>query len=156
LGVSLNDEILFDLEDLITPVDELEGLVLPFITEEIDSVILSMPNDKAPSPNGFNSLFFKKSWHIIGEDIYSLCRDFFNHCADLKSISSSLITLIPKKNNPEIINDFRPISLLNTSVKILTKLLANRLQKVILRIIHENQFANLSGYKAFKFWINKV
>jgi hypothetical protein len=140
LGVSLNVDILFDLEDLITPVGDLEGLILPFSTEEIDSIILSMPSDKAPGPDGFNSLFFKKAWHTIREDIYSLCRDFFNHCADIKSINSSLITLVPKKNNPETINDFRPISLLNTSVKLLTKLLANRLQKVILRIIHDNQY----------------
>jgi len=61
LGVSLNVDILFDLEDLITPVGDLEGLILPFSTEEIDSIILSMPSDKAPGPDGFNSLFFKKA-----------------------------------------------------------------------------------------------
>lgn len=37
-------------------------------------------------------------------------------------------------------NDFRPISLLNTSVKIITKLLGNRLQKVILKLVHENHY----------------
>lgn len=59
LGVSPNIEILFDLEDLISPVEGLEELVLTFSSEEIDSVILSMANDKAPEPDGFNSLLRK-------------------------------------------------------------------------------------------------
>jgi retron-type reverse transcriptase len=49
-------------------------------------------------------------------------------------------SLIPKKDNPIKVGDFRPISLLNSSVKLLTKILANRLQKVITTIIHKNQY----------------
>jgi hypothetical protein len=46
--------------------------------------------------------------------------------------------LITKKDNPQTANDFRPISLLNLSLKLLTKLLANRLQKFIHSVIHAN------------------
>jgi hypothetical protein len=58
----------------------------------------------------------------------------------MKSINESHIVLVPKKDNPVRINDFKPISLLNSSVKLLTKLLANRLQGIILNIIHKNQY----------------
>jgi hypothetical protein len=55
-------------------------------------------------------------------------------------LNESFITLVPKKNNPETVNDFRPISLLNSSIKLLTKILAERLQAVILHLLHANQY----------------
>jgi retron-type reverse transcriptase len=58
----------------------------------------------------------------------------------MQSINGSHITLIPKKTSPLTISDYRPISLLNTSIKIVTKLLANRLQKIITKLIHRNQY----------------
>ena len=58
----------------------------------------------------------------------------------LESINSSFITLIPKDNNPTSLNDFRPITLMNCVLKLLTKLMANRLQRVIIPIIHQNQY----------------
>jgi hypothetical protein len=61
----------------------------------------------------------------------------------LESINSSFITLIPKCDNPITANDFRPISLLNSVLKIITKLLANRLQKIILKVVHKNQYGFL-------------
>lgn len=64
---------------------------------------------------------------------------------DVSSINGSLITLIPKKDSPQFINDYMPISLLNYSVKFLTKLLANRLQRVVLSVIHTNQYGFIKG-----------
>lgn len=58
----------------------------------------------------------------------------------LQSINGSYISLIPKVDNPSVVSDYRPISLLNISIKIITKLLANRLQNHIVNIIHTNQY----------------
>jgi hypothetical protein len=107
--------------------------------------VVEFPTDKAPSPDGFNGYFVKKAWHIIRQDIYRLCSEFYNHEADLKSINYSYITLVPKKENLECINDFRPIALLNTSLKILTKFLANRLQRKMQRVVHDNQYGFIKG-----------
>jgi hypothetical protein len=123
---------------LIQPISGLEELSVPFTTQEIDAVINSMPLDKAPGPDGFNGQFLKSCWHIIKEDIYKLCDDFYEGNLNLESINIGHITLIPKIQNPEGVNDFRPITLLNCILKILTKLLANRLQKVVLKIVHKN------------------
>lgn len=55
-------------------------------------------------------------------------------------VSMAHITLVPKTDNATKISDFRPISLLDTSVKILTKLLANRLQLLMPDLVHKNQY----------------
>jgi hypothetical protein len=69
----------------------------------------------------------------------------FHNQADIKSINHSYITLVPKKANHESVNDFRPISLLNSSPKMVCKLLANRLQSVALEVVHENQYGFIKG-----------
>ena len=140
LGFSMNPQMLFDLNRIINIDIDLSSLILPTSRAEIDKVIKLIPNDKAPGPDDFNGLFLKKCWPIIKESFYTLCDDFFAGNLDLESINNSFITLVPKVNNPETVNDFRPISLLNTSIKLLTKILAERLQAIILQIIHANQY----------------
>jgi hypothetical protein len=84
--------------------------------------------------------FFRKCWPIIKKDIYDLCNQFHDGSLNLQSINRSYITLIPNNSASATTHDFRPISLLNCALKIITKILANRLQKVIMRLIHENQY----------------
>lgn len=60
-------------------------------------------------------------------------------------MNAGFITLIPKIQSPETANDYRPITLLNCYLKLLYKILANRLQRIILRIIHRNQYGFLKG-----------
>ena len=129
-----------DLESLIQVNIDLSFLEAPFSLEEIDLIVSNLPSDKSPGPDGFNTDFIKKCWHIIKEDFYKLCQAF--HLGELcvQSINGSYITLIPKVDNPTKALDFRPISLLNTSMKLIAKLLANRLQQVIQSLIHKNQY----------------
>jgi hypothetical protein len=140
MGVSSSPRLVFDLSSLIVAVPDLESLALPFQQSEIDNIVKRMPTDKSPGPDGFNGMFFRKSWQIVKYDFYSLCEEIFNGTANLECINNSYITLVPKVSNPETVSDYRPISLLNISLKLLTKILADRLQLVILKLVHSNQY----------------
>jgi hypothetical protein len=143
LGSSAQPQMLFDLNSLIHPTRGQEDLSAPFTKAEIDAVVKSMPLDKAPGPDGFNGQFLKSYWHIIKEDIYQLFFDFYEGNLNLESINMGHITLIPKVASPETVNEYRPITLLNCVIKLLTKLLADRLQKVVLQIVHKNRYGFL-------------
>jgi hypothetical protein len=145
MGVSQTPDICFDLAELFQRVDGLEDVSSPFTKEEIDKVIKSIPVDKAPGPDGFNGMFLKVCWDIIGLDFYKLCEELWEGKISLHSLNNSLITLIPKNLTPESVNDYRPISLLNCVLKVLTKIIAVRLQKWILKVVHRNQYGFIKG-----------
>jgi hypothetical protein len=131
LGISESPTMAYNLSDLLIA-HGLCGLDDDFSQDEIDTVIKNLPNSHAPRPDGFNGLFIKKCWSIVKDDFIRLLRDFCHYNIYLKSINSSIIALIPKKDNPQYVDDYRPISLLNYSLKCITKLLSMRLQNVIL------------------------
>jgi hypothetical protein len=132
------------LERIIHPID-LSHLDAPSTREEIDNVIKEFPTDKTPGPDGFNGKFLKKCWQVIKEDFYKLIEDFYNEKINLESINTAFITLIPKVTDPENMNDYRPISLVSLPLKIITKLMANRMQKEIIPLIHQNQYGFIKG-----------
>lgn len=74
---------------------------------------------------------------IINQDFYDLCSAFHDNSVCLRSINSSYITLIPKIDGVRAITDFGPISFLNSSVKLVTKQLSNRLQPIITSLVHK-------------------
>ena len=133
LGTSSPAQMQFVLPSLIRQNENLDHLTLPFTHEEIDMVIKEMPGDRAPGLDGFSGLFLKACRPIIKEDFYTLCNQFHAGTINLQSINDGLITLIPKNGSPSTVNDYRPITLLNCCLKLITKLLANRLQKIILK-----------------------
>ena len=57
MGISLQPQMHFDLANLIQSTVDLDFLVSPFTTEEIDHMVKLLPIDKAPGPDGFNGLF---------------------------------------------------------------------------------------------------
>jgi hypothetical protein len=107
---------------------DLEDLDAPITTHEIEAVIHDMPSEKAPGPDGFIGCFYKKCWPIIKEDlIQALMFSYNNQTTKLSLINMAHIVLLPKKQDAASLSDYRPISLINSAVKIIMKLLANRL-----------------------------
>jgi hypothetical protein len=139
MGCTTHPEMKFNFNEIVHEQD-LQSIVGPFSKEDIDQVVKIMPCDKALGPDGFNGMFIKKCWHIIRDDIYELCMDFFNGVVDLQAINNSFITLVPKVNSPMSISEFRHIFLINCIVKIITKLMGDRLQSVIIPLVHQNQY----------------
>jgi hypothetical protein len=142
MGKTDSPNMQFDLQDIYGEGMDSETsaqLEAPFTDKEIDDIIKDLPNDESPGPECFNNEFFKSYWQIIGKDVKYLIKKLYEGNFNMESINSSFITLIPKVDSPILPSDFRPISLLNTVLKIITKLLANRLRKIILQLVHKNQ-----------------
>lgn len=123
---------------------QLDSLADDFNNLETEAMLKDMPNSHAPGPDGFNGLFVKKCWPIMKSDFLRMTEDLCNDSIDISSLNSSHIALIPKRHNPEAVDDYRPIFLLNYSLKCITKLMSTRLQIVIL-LIHANQFVFIKG-----------
>jgi hypothetical protein len=82
---------------------------------------------------------------VIKDDFSKLFSQFVNGNMNIEHINGSYITLIPMKDNPRTVNDYMPISLLNRYLKLLTKLMATRLQVVIQFVVHLNQYGFIKG-----------
>ena len=61
------------------------------------------------------------------------------------STNSSFLALIPKEKGAKNFSRFRPISLCNTGYKVITKIMANRLKRILPKLILENQGGFVKG-----------
>ncbi|GAA0142185.1 hypothetical protein LIER_35532 [Lithospermum erythrorhizon] len=93
----------------------------------------------------FQQGFFQNYWSVVGEELTKSTRDFLNGGAILKETINTFITLIPKKDNPKIVSEFRPISLCNSRYKLASKVIVNRLKPYLNSIIFPLQNGFIPG-----------
>ena len=108
---------------------------------EIHEVVKQMAPLKAPGPDGMPPIFFQNFWPLVGDEVTASVLIFLNTATFLCHLNHTFISLIPKVKNPELVSEFRPISLCNVLYKIFSKVLANRLKKVLPTLITEHQSA---------------
>ncbi|KAL9688405.1 hypothetical protein QQ045_032826 [Rhodiola kirilowii] len=109
--------------------------------EEVLIALKSSDGNKAPGPDGFNMNFFKKLWFTVEEEVMGFINEFCENGRLSKGINRTYIALIPKIASPQSFSDYRPISLLNSAYKILSKCLAKRLSTVLPHLISPSQSA---------------
>jgi hypothetical protein len=71
----------------------------------------------------------------------ALIRDFEAGTLDVSRLSYAVIAFIPKESNAQEMKKFRPISLWNCSLKIISKAMTNRISPIGRRIISKNPTA---------------
>ncbi|GJY25614.1 RNA-directed DNA polymerase, eukaryota, reverse transcriptase zinc-binding domain protein, partial [Tanacetum coccineum] len=125
--------------------EQVNAISCRFSLEEIKKAVWSCGCDRAPGPDGFTFRFIKQFWDMIKEDIQNFVHEFYEYGVIPVRCNSSFITLIPKVSSPVSFKDYRPISLIGIQYKIVAKLLANRMVKVIDDLVHPLQSAFVTG-----------
>ena len=116
----------------------------PLRLEEIGKALKQLQNDKTPGSDGFTTNFYKFFWPDLREFLFDSYKYSFEHGMLTCDQRRGILNLIPKGNKDiRFLSNWRPVSILNTDYKILTKALAIRLQSVLPSLIHSDQVGYL-------------
>jgi exonuclease III len=137
------DNFLSDLPKL--NVEDNRMLDQEITLEELKKVVDGC-GDSAPGPDGISYKIYRKLWPIVGHFLLDAWKYSLSIGILPLDQRVSAITLLPKVGkNPEKIENWRPITLSNCDLKIFTKLISNRVSRVLEKLIHPSQTAYVPG-----------
>lgn len=120
----------------------LEDQEAPIDVDEVWAAIKAMPSDRAPGPDGFTGAFYKSAWPIIRQEVMDAIQAFTaGQTRNLQRLNSALIVLLPKRVGVNCLTDFRPITMIHSFAKLISKILALRLAPRLDEIVDHNQNA---------------
>jgi hypothetical protein len=132
--------------------EDINHLSSPVTYNEIEAVIKSLPTKRSPGPDGFTAEFY----HTFKEELTPILLKVFQEIEREETLPNSfyeasvILTLKPNKDITRK-EKYRPISLMNIDAKIFNKILANRIQQHIKKIIHHDQVSYIPGMQG---WFN--
>ena len=124
---------------------EASSLEITFSMEEVSSTLSDLNGDKALGLDGLIVAFWQSCWDIVRDDVMRMFRDFHETGKFVRSLNATFIVMIPMKGGAEDLKDFRPISLVGSLYKLLAKVLANRLKRVMSSLVNKAQNAFVGG-----------
>ncbi|KAM0899738.1 hypothetical protein ACQ4PT_021089 [Festuca glaucescens] len=127
------------------PID-LSALEAQFTESEVWDALRAMPANKSPGPDGFTWEFYRCCWPVVKGDVLAALRAIWmGRDQGFEALNEALITLLPKKDGAVDLKDFRPISLVHSFARLLTKVLARRLGPKMDLLVAPNQTAFIRG-----------
>ncbi|KAG5576279.1 hypothetical protein H5410_056413 [Solanum commersonii] len=125
--------------------EEKEDLERSFDEEEVLRCLKQCATDKAPGLDGFTMGFYIKCWEVVKGDIMETFQHFHEQGRLERSLNLTFIALISKKKGAKELRGFRPISLIGSMCKIFSKVLTERLKKVMSKLVDSQQLAFIKG-----------
>lgn len=142
------DRLLGNIEKKLTDT-EMKLCEGPIYESELHDALKSTHKNKSPGREGLPTEYYERFWEYL-KDILVI---IFNHAYELISLSESqnhaILRLLFKKDLPEFLKNWRPISLLNTDYKLLSTTLAKRLKNVLPFVIDQDQTCGIPGRRIY-------
>ena len=112
--------------------DERDRLDSPITKNEIDKALTQLKNNKSPGFDGYSAEFFKTFWPQLGHYFTNCVHECYENNSLSQSQTQGLITCLPKTGKAcDLLKNWRPISLLNTTYKLISLCITNRLPNII-------------------------
>ena len=119
--------------------------------EELFQAIRLFKKNRSPGIDGIPIEFYDTFWHLLSKVFHKLANDIYqNGLLPEAQQRISIIALIHKKDDKELLNNWRPISLLCVDYKIIAKVLSLRLKRALPHILGEEQTCGVLGRTIFE------
>ena len=116
---------------LISFSEDKDLLVRPTSFQEVYQDLKAMSKGKSLGPDGINVEFYLHYWNVIGHKLFWAIKCFFDTATLPNSWGRTYIVFIPKVSSPNLVSNYRSISVCNVSYKIISKIISNCLEVVI-------------------------
>lgn len=122
----------------------LDSLNMQITETELQAAVLKTKENKSPGIDGLSANLYKNCFDILGKPLTKVLNHCFTHGKVPYSMKIGILTLLYKKGDPELMKNYRPVSLQNNDVKLLTKIICTRLKPIMSSLITQHQYANTS------------
>ena len=123
--------------------------------EELEYVVFHSKNNKSPGLDGISYEFFKFSWDLIQQDLLKVFQCQLDRKRIVASNREGVTRLCPKTSSVPAVNELRPITLLNSDYKLLSKVLVKRLRPNLPYVITSGQLCTV-GKKNILYGISNI
>ncbi|KAL3675799.1 hypothetical protein R1sor_025747 [Riccia sorocarpa] len=113
--------------------------------EEIDKTVHSLKKGKAPDLDGVTTDFILECWDVVRPECIQMVRYFWERKSLLLKDTDGCIKLLAKNEDRQWLKNWRPITLMSCTYKIISKLIANRLKKFLPHLIDVEQTGFVQG-----------
>jgi len=147
-NLHIQTEIINDLDFSLTDIerDLCEGF---FTKDELFAALKGLQTGKSPGSDGLSTEFYVCFWNDLGDSLLSVLNESFRTGCLTDSQYEGLLRLIHKKDDRRLPKNWRPISLLNTDYKLASKVITERLKKVMSSLVHQDQTCGVVGRTIF-------
>ena len=137
---TLREEVLSHIHRRIIGVMQ-ANLIKRLSSKELQRVAVALAKERAPRSDGINIKFYTIHWDMLGHDFLSMVNQALANKSLPPCMTKGIISLIFKAGSREDLGNWRPITLFNTSYKVLAKALQLHLKSLLTKLIDSDQIA---------------
>ncbi|CAI5975628.1 unnamed protein product [Closterium sp. NIES-65] len=120
-------------------------LMAEWSEEEVKAAFFSMARNKSPGGDGLLKELFECHWDLLGGSFMAMVKDFEVSASLPAELKEAVTILLHKNGDRDQLNNYRPITLLNFTYKVLAKVLADRMKRILHQVISPEQCGFLPG-----------